>query len=277
MENNSIGKKIKNIRLSLGMTAEEFGKMFTPPAAKSIVSRWEKGKSLPNPKRTKKIAELGNTTVEDLLGEEKYLNKENDFLSENIKNVRISLGMTMEQFIEAIDGESGKGRSGVVNNWETGKNFPNKKRLRKIAELGGMPVGTLLGGKEYLNEESNFLSENIKNIRLSNHCTMESFGKLIGAPKSAVNNWEKGRNAPSLERLEKIAELGNTTVNELLYSNSQQKSLIVWFKNGQTAKFNDAKITGHGSLLTFTYFSQSDLVERDAVFNSDAIVGYSFG
>ncbi|QAA29067.1 helix-turn-helix transcriptional regulator [Lactiplantibacillus plantarum] len=57
----------------------------------------------------------------------------------------------------------------------------------------------------------------IKKIRLSHHYTMENFGKLIGAPKSAVNNWEKGRNLPSSERLEKIAILGNTNVDMLLF------------------------------------------------------------
>lgn len=57
----------------------------------------------------------------------------------------------------------------------------------------------------------------IKKIRLTHNYTMESFGKLIGAPKSAVNNWEKGRNLPSSERLEKIAILANTNVESIIF------------------------------------------------------------
>ncbi|MGK4179341.1 helix-turn-helix domain-containing protein [Lapidilactobacillus dextrinicus] len=58
---------IREIRRSLGETMEEFGKHFIPSADKSIVSRWELGKSIPNAKRLKKIAELGNVSTEFLL------------------------------------------------------------------------------------------------------------------------------------------------------------------------------------------------------------------
>lgn len=51
-----VGNRIKNIRLSLGLTMEEFGKLFDVVALKSNVSGWEKGKHLPNANRLKKIA-----------------------------------------------------------------------------------------------------------------------------------------------------------------------------------------------------------------------------
>lgn len=63
-----VGNRISSIRKSLGYTMKEFGvKMDDSVASDSIVSRWEKGKSLPNNERLKRIAELGNTTVEYLL------------------------------------------------------------------------------------------------------------------------------------------------------------------------------------------------------------------
>lgn len=67
-----------------------------------------------------------------------------------IKQIREQNGLTMEEFIERLDGKSGKNRSGTVNNWESGKNSPNKKRLKKIAELGNVSVDYLLHGKIYL-------------------------------------------------------------------------------------------------------------------------------
>lgn len=59
-----IGQRIKNIRLSRGMTLEKFGALFD--AAKGNVSKWEKGKSLPNPERIKTIAEFANISIEEL-------------------------------------------------------------------------------------------------------------------------------------------------------------------------------------------------------------------
>lgn len=60
-----VGQRIKNIRLSKGMTLEEFGKIFN--ATKGNVLKWEKGQSLPNPERLKAIAKIADMTVEELL------------------------------------------------------------------------------------------------------------------------------------------------------------------------------------------------------------------
>lgn len=61
-----VGQRVKSIRLSLGKNLGEFGKL-VGGASDSIVSRWEKGVSIPNNKRLKKIAELGNISIDQLL------------------------------------------------------------------------------------------------------------------------------------------------------------------------------------------------------------------
>lgn len=72
-KNYSVGKRIKGIRTDKGMTMKEFGECVTTGLnedvviSDSIVSRWESGKSLPNAKRIRLIAELGNVTTEQLL------------------------------------------------------------------------------------------------------------------------------------------------------------------------------------------------------------------
>lgn len=66
-DNQAIGQRIKNIRLEQKLTQEEFGKLFTPPAARPVVVNWEKGNYKPQKERLNKIAEMGNTTVEYLL------------------------------------------------------------------------------------------------------------------------------------------------------------------------------------------------------------------
>lgn len=71
----SVGNKIREIRMSRGLTMEEFGEKIYPVAHKSIVSRWESGRSIPNNSRLKQIAEIGNISVVNLLkGGEKIMN-----------------------------------------------------------------------------------------------------------------------------------------------------------------------------------------------------------
>jgi transcriptional regulator with XRE-family HTH domain len=58
----------------------------------------------------------------------------------------------------------------------------------------------------------------IKSIRTKHKYSMALFAKLVGnSSASTVNNWEKGNNLPKQERLEKLAILGNTTVNWIKY------------------------------------------------------------
>lgn len=66
-KNKVIGKRISDIRKSIGLTMEEFGSRMTPPASKGAVSNWENGYNLPNNERLKRIAELGNVPVLYLL------------------------------------------------------------------------------------------------------------------------------------------------------------------------------------------------------------------
>ena len=59
------GEQIKSIRLELGETLEEFGERFN--TSKVTVFNWEKGRNLPNKSNLKKIAEIGETSVSELL------------------------------------------------------------------------------------------------------------------------------------------------------------------------------------------------------------------
>lgn len=65
IDKKAVGARIRAIRLASGMTLKEFGQLFG--ANESIVSRWEKGSSIPNIGRLKKIAEFANISVQVLL------------------------------------------------------------------------------------------------------------------------------------------------------------------------------------------------------------------
>jgi len=81
------GYKIKMIRKELGLTMEEFGERIGKPfASDSIISRWERGVNLPNNERLKRIAEIGEVSVEELLCSNVKHTKNTD--SDNIKVIK---------------------------------------------------------------------------------------------------------------------------------------------------------------------------------------------
>ena len=135
---------------------------------------------------------------------------------ERIKDIRLELGETLEQF-----GERFNTSKVTVFNWEKGRNLPNKSNLKKIAEIGGVSVEELTATRS--------LGERIKRIRIEYGDNLQRFGERVaetmGIPKdqapadSLVSRWEKGKNRPNSERLKAIAELGGITVNQLLNSN----------------------------------------------------------
>ena len=63
---NTMGERIKKLRLQNGWTMQQLGFRLYPIADKSIVSRWEKNISLPNSKRVKDLALIFNVTVDYL-------------------------------------------------------------------------------------------------------------------------------------------------------------------------------------------------------------------
>lgn len=61
------------------------------------------------------------------------------------------------------------------------------------------------------------LGQKIKELRMNKGLTMEEFGKLCNTEKQTVNNWEKGRNEPSPDRLKRIADIAGKSVSEFVY------------------------------------------------------------
>lgn len=65
----------------------------------------------------------------------------NKTIGQMIHDIRINLGETMEEF-----GKRFNTSKGTVNNWEKGRNLPNKANLKSIADLAGISVEELLNG-----------------------------------------------------------------------------------------------------------------------------------
>ena len=82
---------------------------------------------------------------------------------------------------------------------------------------------------------SKFLGNRISNIRISMNLTMEEFGKLLGASKGSVSQWESGKVIPNKTRLIKISRYGNTTVEELTKKTTTE--LVEWLIDDKLLNF----------------------------------------
>ncbi|AUT04836.1 hypothetical protein SPSF3K_00094 [Streptococcus parauberis] len=69
---------------------------------------------------------------------------DNKKVGHRIKSIRLAIGESMEEF-----GKRFNTSKGTVNNWEKGRNLPNKKNLLVIATLGNIEVEDLLGTAKY--------------------------------------------------------------------------------------------------------------------------------
>lgn len=115
-----IGSRIKIIRNELGLTMNEFGEKFNPPASDSIVSRWERGISSPKSERLKKIAELGNVSTFYLTtGKKAVLDLSADEKGKISKSVNDSLNNFTEDNREYINKEIERIRTSKLDFVET--------------------------------------------------------------------------------------------------------------------------------------------------------------
>lgn len=78
-----------------------------------------------------------------------------------INLIRENLGLSMTEFGKRIDDTA---RSGTINNWVKGKNLPNNERLKRIADIGDVPVELLLYGEPHVYIDS-VIRNNSNNIQ----------------------------------------------------------------------------------------------------------------
>lgn len=116
MDKIAVGKKIRSIRKELGQSMAKFGETIDKqrPVKSGVVSNWENGKQLPNNERSKKIAELGNMTINELFYDspEEYLIDElgGSFFNKLDNNVDIDgiyfiLSVLVEKYAKSLNKE----------------------------------------------------------------------------------------------------------------------------------------------------------------------------
>ncbi|WP_288488274.1 helix-turn-helix domain-containing protein [uncultured Limosilactobacillus sp.] len=167
---------------------------------------------------------------------------------QRIRSIRLRLGLTMEEFIERVDGKPGKGRSGTVNNWETGKNAPNAKRLKKIASLGGVTVDYLLHGTKVNSDNFNEVMEKI----------LKQNSDSLSLEKTS---------SPVLEKLEEYAleSISQLRQDHSDFDERVTNEMVMYFKNN----WNKIGLSGKHNILSFSKLvSKIDASDNSTLINN---------
>ena len=83
-----------------------------------------------------------------------------NFVRKQIRSLRLSLGETMEEF-----GTRFNTSKGTINNWEKGRNLPNKENLLKIANLLDISVEELINDDKDYQDFKKLLIEKDQDIK----------------------------------------------------------------------------------------------------------------
>lgn len=79
--------------------------------------------------------------------------------------------------------------------------------------------------------DKKMVGRRIKDIRVHKcNATMEEFANMVGSGKSNVSRWERGENVPNDLTLKRIAEIGETTIEELLYGDYEARIRSILMK-----------------------------------------------
>lgn len=152
-------------------------------------------------------------------------------IGEKIKSIRISSGETMETF-----GKRFNTSKATVNNWEKGRNLPNKENLKIIADVGNISVEELLHGsyderiefllaqlRKKLNDDANvsdLLVNNIMNNVRANYYDNNN---------NPINDWY------SIESYDKLEKDFNNKANRAIFmaknEDSRDDAVFIEFKN----------------------------------------------
>ena len=95
----------------------------------------------------------------------------NKIIGNKIREIRLSKGETMEEF-----GKRFNTSKGTVNNWEKGRNKPNRTNMLKIAQLGGLTIGELMVFHVTLTPNT---EEKIKGYREHQKRRVERFDEIL--------------------------------------------------------------------------------------------------
>ena len=105
----------------------------------------------------------------------------------------------------------------TFSDWKTGKSAPQIDKLQKIADFFGVTVDYLTTGKNESEIEESITMYNTF-VKLLNQSKKRAsdVSKATGIPSSTFSEWKKGKSTPKSDKLKKIADFFEVTVDYLI-------------------------------------------------------------
>lgn len=133
---------------------------------------------------------------------------------EKLKMLRKKEGFTQQEVADFFGIQQA-----VYQKWESGNRKPSYENLSMLACIFDVSIDFLLGDyleisketflklkKEKEEEKKNLFSVRLKELRLQHGISQEELAEQIGIKRNSYSDWENGKCKPSYEKLEKIAD-----------------------------------------------------------------------
>ncbi len=216
----TIGERIKTLRIASNLNQEEFGKQFG--LVKSTVSLYENGKSTPDDETKKKICEKYNVsmdwlyglTVDSLLGTER---SEENFdhtiaimkFGEILRSLRLERNITQKDLAKRLSISPS-----TVGMYEQNRRFPDADILVKLSSIFDVSVDYLLGIER--SEKQEGIRMNLRKLREKAGLSQAELGNLVGLKQTTISQYESGAREPNLDLTQKIADVLDVSLDELV-------------------------------------------------------------
>ena len=70
------------------------------------------------------------------------------------------------------------------------------------------------------------VGKNIKKAREKKELSQEQLAERLSVTRQAVSNWERGKTEPDIEMLQRLSEVLEVSVEELIYGETAQKGML---------------------------------------------------
>jgi transcriptional regulator with XRE-family HTH domain len=178
---------LKLHRLKQGLSIKELSNI--SGISQDAIISIEKGTSSPNPNTLKKLCDVLNINIFEVI------KSENNNINSILKYNRLIKGLLIKDLSKL---------SGVcpseISDIERGNKKPTPKILKKLCDALNININDII------KPQANNIGEKIKIARISMGLSQREFAKLLGTYASTVSDWELGRHVPSEKWIEVLSK-----------------------------------------------------------------------
>ncbi len=204
----TIGKKIRRLRASRGLTLAQMGKQIN--ASVSVISDWENDKKTPRASSLQRLADFFGIAVSDLhpASGESMLPHQKTSLSvgEIVRRLRYKHRLKMKDLAKILETSPT-----TISSWENMGKCPRPEMLKKVADYFEISEADLMNCNPAILSpnatKASVLAARIRQLRQSKNITANDFAQQIDTSESTIIAWESGIEEPNAGMRDRIAKV----------------------------------------------------------------------